>query len=87
MTPPLQPDFKSFLISPPVRAAMDAQPADAPKPIPVIITFVEAKDGLDQGIARAKSEVKAFLESRGYTVRASDFYIFASLRLLLHIVL
>jgi serine protease AprX len=80
MTVSLQPDFKSFLISPPVRAAMDAQPADAPKPIPVIITLTEVRGGLDQGVARAKAEIKAFLEARGYQVRESDFYIFASLR-------
>lgn len=80
MTPPQQPDFKSFLISPPVRTAMEAQSADSPQPIPIIITFVEAQDGLDQGIARAKSEVKTFLESKGYKVRESDFYLFASLR-------
>ncbi len=80
MSPSSQPDFKSFLISPPVRAAMDAQPADAPKPIPVIITLTASQGGLDQGVARAKSEIKAFLESKGYQVRESDFYIFASLR-------
>ena len=79
MTPPPEPSFKSFLISPPVRKAMEAQAAAAPQPIPVIISFVETQEGLDHGIARAKSEVKALLESRGYKVRESDFYLFARL--------
>jgi serine protease AprX len=80
MTPAsTQPALKSFLISPAVREEMAAQPVGAPQPIAVIITLEDSGDGLDQGLAHAKVLAKAFLDTKGYTYRESDFYLFARL--------
>ncbi len=79
MGKPPRPQFKNFLISPPVREAMDAQDQANPKPIPVIITLVERSSGPNIGVAHAKESVKAFLKEKGYDVKESDFYVFAGL--------
>jgi serine protease AprX len=79
MTPPQTPELKSFLISPPVRQEMEAQFAAAPKPIRVIITPEDRGGGLNEGLVLAKSEIKNFLQKKGYTFKESDFYVFASL--------
>ena len=79
MQPPVKINFKSFLISPPVREAMDQQSADHPEPIPVIITPQQVDTGPEQGITLSKKQVKDFLEGKGYKVRESDFYVFATL--------
>ena len=87
---PSKTQFKSFLISPPVRECMDkAAPGDR---IPVIITLVEVEKGPEQGVALSKKKIEEFLTARGYYVdqgnnqgdpakkiRESDFYIFAKL--------
>ena len=62
MGKPPRPQFKNFLISPPVREAMDAQDQANPKPVPVIITLVERSSGPNIGVAHAKESVKAFLK-------------------------
>ena len=79
MKPPVKPAFRNILISTPVREEMDAQPAASPSPIRVIVTLAQVDTGPEQGITRSKTEVKAFLQAKGYTVRESDFYVFASL--------
>ena len=87
---PSKTQFKSFLISPPVRERMEKMgPADR---IPVIITLVEVDKGPVQGVTVSKKKVEDFLTARGYVidqgdkqgdpqkkVRESDFYIFANL--------
>ena len=79
MQPPIKPELKNFLISPPVREAMAQRSADHPEPIPVIITPEQVDSGSEQGVTLAKRRVKAFLEGKGYKVLESDFYIFARL--------
>jgi subtilisin family serine protease len=76
MSTPTIPQFKNFLISPPVRKEMDAQDPAHPKPISVIITVVEDSSG----VVHSKESIKAFLLEKKYAVKESDFYLFASLR-------
>jgi serine protease AprX len=71
------PEMKSFLVSPPVREAMQAQ--TVPQPIPVIITLNESKDHPELGMTGSRDRVKQILQSRGIAFRESDFYIFADL--------
>jgi serine protease AprX len=71
------PEMKSFLVSPPVREAMQAQ--TAPQPIPVIITLNESKDHPELGMTGSRDRVRQILQSRGIAFRESDFYIFADL--------
>jgi serine protease AprX len=75
MSTPTTPQFKNSLISPPVRKEMDGQDPAHPRPIPVIVTVFEDSSG----VAHSKAAIKSFLEEKGYSVRQSDFYIFASL--------
>jgi serine protease AprX len=79
MTPPHRPQLKSFLISPPVRKQMDAQDPAHPAPIAVIITMRESKAEPARGVSASKQYVREFLEQRSYTVRESDFFLFARL--------
>jgi serine protease AprX len=82
MQPPAKPELKSFLISSPVRDAMNQQPPGHAQPIPVIISVAQVDTGPEQGVSRSKRLVKDFLDSKGYhsdAVRESDFYIFVSL--------
>jgi serine protease AprX len=74
-----RPQLKSFLISPPVRAEMAAQGTAPPSAIPVIITLKESKTEPERGVAASKQHVREFLEKLGYTVRESDFFLFARL--------
>ncbi|HWC00211.1 MAG TPA: S8 family serine peptidase, partial [Bryobacteraceae bacterium] len=76
---PREPQFKSYLISPPVRKEMDAQDPAKPEPIPVIVTLIESREHPDAGVGPSKAKVREFLESRQYAVRESDFYLFARL--------
>ncbi len=76
---PNHPQLKSFLISPPVQAEMDAQDPAQPQPIPVIITLQESKSEPQSGVLPNKKQVREFLEARKYTVLESDFYLFARL--------
>lgn len=76
---PPRTQLKSFLISPPVRKAMEQQDPGKPQPIPVIITLSELKQKPEAGIGPSKQAIKNFLEARGYEVRESDFYLFAKL--------
>jgi len=90
MEPPAKTEFRSFLISPPVREKMDSMgPSDR---IPIIVTMVQVDTGPEQGVSLSKKKVKEFLKNRGYAVdetgdqtawekkvRESDFYIFANL--------
>jgi serine protease AprX len=82
--------FKSFMISPPVRQRMDLSAPDGR--IPVIISLVQVETGPEQGVSLSKKKVKEFLEQKGYfahetgepiapekRIRESDFYIFANL--------
>lgn len=77
--PKAAPDFKSFLLSPPVRQEIDAQAGATPQPIRVIITPEDSGGGLEQGLTRAKTEIKAFLTQKGIAFRESDYYIFAAM--------
>src|SRR5664279_84050 len=79
MPQPQPPQLKSFLISPPVRRGIEAQDAANPTPIPVIVTFREAKDDPVAGVSGSKQHVRDFLIQRGYVVRESDFFLFARL--------
>jgi len=71
------PEMKSFLISPPVREAMQAQ--TSPQPIPVIVTLNEPKDHPELGLESSRDRIKEILQSRKIAFRESDFYIFAHL--------
>ncbi|HEY0757846.1 MAG TPA: S8 family peptidase [Acidisarcina sp.] len=79
MSAPAKPAFSGIVISPPVKEAIAKQAPDAPKPIDVIITLAQLETGPEPGITHSKSEIKTFLQARGYKVRESDFYVFASL--------
>jgi serine protease AprX len=58
---------------------MEAQDAAHPTPIPVIVTLRESKDDPAAGVSGSKQHVRDFLTQRGYTVRESDFFLFARL--------
>jgi serine protease AprX len=77
MSQPHRPQLKSFLISPPVRKQMDAQDPAHPTPVAVIITLRESQSEPASGVSGSKQHVREFLEKRGYTVRESDFFVFA----------
>jgi subtilisin family serine protease len=76
---PDHPQLKSFLISPPVRAEMDAQDPAHPEPIALIITLQESGTEPQSGVLPSKKHIREFLEARKYTVYESDFYVFARL--------
>ena len=80
MSPSTTPQFKNFLISPPVRDEIAKQDPANPEPIPVIIALVEHSSSPTPGVAQSKELVKAFLKERGYQTGESDFYVFARLR-------
>ncbi|MBS1815042.1 MAG: S8 family peptidase [Acidobacteria bacterium] len=83
---PQQPKLGKFLISPPVREEMAIQRNEMLrainpvwKPIPVIITLNDSGDKLNEGLERAKTEVKRILEQQNISYRESEFYLFAAL--------
>lgn len=73
MSKPPRPQFKNFLISPPVWHEMDEQDPTSPKPIPVIITVVEHSSGPNAGVAHSKESVKAFLKGKATRSRRVTF--------------
>jgi len=77
---PHVPNFKSFVISAPLRREIDAQTGSIPpKPILVIISLRDSKEHPELGVQPAKDKVKEFLASKAIKSSESDFYIFASL--------
>jgi len=73
------PDFKTFVISPPVQREMEAQPGRPAAAIPVIISLRESVERPELGVGPAKENVKRFIEGKSERVGESDFYVFASL--------
>ena len=74
------PNFKSFVISAPVRREMNAQAQKAaPQPITVIISLRDSKERPELGVGPAKEKIKAFLAAHNVAFTESDFYIFAAL--------
>ncbi len=69
-----QPQFGSFVISPPLEREMRAEPG---RPIPVIISFQESREEPQRGIVPSKEVVKRLLGDAHW--RESDFYLFALL--------
>lgn len=78
-SPVRQPHLVSYIVSPPVKKAIEEQ--SAPARIPVIISPVETADHPELGLAPAKARIREVLQGVGYDarLRESDFYLFAEL--------
>src|SRR4051794_20800794 len=71
-----QPHLGKYVISPPVKQQMLAQPE---KPIPVIICAAEDSRHPELGVTTAKAVLKGWLKSLAIDAKESDFYLFATL--------
>jgi serine protease AprX len=73
------PDFKTFIISPPVQREIEAQKGKPVAAIPVIISLRESVEHPEKGVGPAKDNVKEFIKGKSTRIEESDFYVFASL--------
>jgi serine protease AprX len=76
-----QPRMVSYIIAPPVKAAMQAA-ATPDTTIAVIISLVESQEKPEDALAPSKAAVKSRIQKLTYPthLRESDFYIFADLK-------
>jgi subtilisin family serine protease len=73
---PNQPHLGKYIVSPPVKQQMLANPD---KPIPVIICAAEDPRHPELGVTTAKEILKAWLKKLPVDAKESDFYLFATL--------